>query len=244
MEVLKEKQKCSPESVSAAGFTLIEILTVLIVVGVLATVAFHSYSRYKESSQFETYSYNMVLGLNRARAEAQALSRKVRLCAGFRTMVDDLRTMVDDLRNNPQKAENALWTQCKVEGSDWKFGWYLVSRTPTPDGGYVPEVVEMKPMAGRYPMYPMKAKGGALGYTFSSNGNIESIDSSAGTADGSLPVLIGAVSVKNSVCKFVYAQTMGDIVRGECELGTCGKDSIAVHGSSEPVDASKVCSGD
>lgn len=47
MEVLKEKQKCSPESVSAAGFTLIEIMTALIVVGVLATVAFHSYSRYK-----------------------------------------------------------------------------------------------------------------------------------------------------------------------------------------------------
>lgn len=235
MEVLKEKQKCSPESVSAAGFTLIEIMTALIVVGVLATVAFHSYSRYKESSQFETYSYNMVLGLNSARAEAQALSRKVRLCAGFRTMVDDLR--------NPHwkaKAENAQWTQCNVEGSDWKFGWYLVSRTPTPGRGYVPEVVEMKPMAGRY---PMKASGGALGYTFSSNGNIESIDSSAGTADGSLPVLIGAVSVKNSVCKFVYARTMGDIVRGECEPGTCGNASIAVHGSSEPVDASKVCSG-
>ena len=231
MEVLKEKQKCSPESVSAAGFTLIEILTALIVVGVLATVAFHSYSRYKESSQFETYSYNMVLGLNRARAEAQALSRKVRLCAGFRTMVDVLR--------NPSKAKNASWTQCKVAGSDWKFGWYLVSRTPH-HGGYVPEVVEMKPMAGRY---PMKASGGALGYTFSSNGNIESIDSSAGTADGSLPVLIGAVSVKNSVCKFVYAQTMGDIVRGECELGTCGNVSIAVHGSSKQVYASEVCSG-
>lgn len=233
MEVLKEKQKCSPESVSAAGFTLIEIMTALIVVGVLATVAFHSYSRYKESSQFETYSYNMVLGLNRARAEAQALSRKVRLCAGFRTMVDDLR--------NPQKAENAPWTQCKVEGSDWKFGWYLVSRTPrTPDGGYVPEVVEMKPMAGRY---PMKATGGALGFTFSSNGNIESIDSSADSNAGSQPVLVGAVSVKNSVCKFVYAQTMGDIVRGECEPDTCGNASIAVHGSPEQVDASKVCSG-
>ena len=206
-------------------------MTALIVVGVLATVAFHSYSRYKESSQFETYSYNMVLGLNRARAEAQALSRKVRLCAGFRTMVDDLR--------NPSNAENAPngWTQCKVKGSDWRFGWYLVSRTPTPDGGYVPEVVEMKPMAGRY---PMKASGGALGYTFSSNGNIESIDSSAGTADGSLPVLIGAVSVKNSVCKFVYAQTMGDIVRGECELGTCGNASVAVNGGSKQI--AKVCS--
>lgn len=229
MKALTERRIRSPESVSAAGFTLIEIMTALIVVGVLATVAFHSYSRYKESSQFETYSYNMVLGLNRARAEAQALSRKVRLCAGFRTMVDDL--------GNPDwKAENTQWTQCNVEGSDWKFGWYLVSRTP--HGGYVPEVVEMKPMAGRY---PMKASGGALGYTFSSNGNIESIDSSAGTADGSLPVLIGAVSVKNSVCKFVYAQTMGDIVRGECELGTCGNASIAVHGSSEQV--SKVCSG-
>ena len=229
MKALTERRIRSPESVSAAGFTLIEIMTALIVVGVLATVAFHSYSRYKESSQFETYSYNMVLGLNRARAEAQALSRKVRLCAGFRTMVDDL--------GNPDwKAENAQWTQCKVEGSDWKFGWYLVSRTP--HGGYVPEVVEMKPMAGRY---PMKASGGALGYTFSSNGNIESIDSSAGTADGSLPVLIGAVSVKNSVCKFVYAQTMGDIVRGECELGTCGNASVAVNGGSEQI--SKVCSG-
>ena len=208
-------------------------MTALIVVGVLATVAFHSYSRYKESSQFETYSYNMVLGLNRARAEAQALSRKVRLCAGFRTMVDDL--------GNPQKkAENAQWTaqwtQCKVEDSDWRFGWYLVSRTP--HGGYVPEVVEMKPMAGRY---PMKATGGALGFTFSSNGNIESIDSSADSNAGSQTVLVGAVSVKNSVCKFVYAQTMGDIVRGECELGTCDNASIAVHGSSEPVDASEVC---
>ena len=228
MEVLKEKQKCSPESVSAAGFTLIEIMTALIVVGVLATVAFHSYSRYKESSQFETYSYNMVLGLNRARAEAQALSRKVRLCAGFPRMVDTLKAGV--ALNEDQKT-------CNVSESDWKYGWYLVSRTP--HRGYVPEVVEMKPMAGRY---PMKASGGALGYTFSSNGNIESIDSSAGTADGSLPVLIGAVSVKNSVCKFVYAQTMGDIVRGECEPGTCGNASIAVHGSSKQVDASKVCS--
>lgn len=228
MKVLTESQIRSPESVSAAGFTLIEILTALIIAGILATVAFHSYSRYKESSQFETYSYNVVLGMNSARAEARALSRKVRLCAGFLTMVEDLR--------NP---ENAQWTQCNVPGSSWKYGWYIVARNP--DSGYVPEVVEMKAMAGKY---PMKASGGVNGFMFSSNGSIGNIDSSAeGSSNLGAPVLIGAVSVKNSLCKFVYAQTVGDIVRGECAPGKCGSVSVSVNGTSEQVDATEVCSG-
>lgn len=228
MKVLTERQIRSPESVSAAGFTLIEILTALIIAGILATVAFHSYSRYKESSQFETYSYNVVLGMNSARAEARALSRKVRLCAGFLTMVEDLR--------NP---ENAQWTQCNVPGSSWKYGWYIVARNP--DSGYVPEVVEMKAMAGKY---PMKASGGVNGFMFSSNGSIGNIDSSAeGSSNLGAPVLIGAVSVKNSLCKFVYAQTVGDIVRGECAPGECGSVSVSVNGTSEQVDATEVCSG-
>lgn len=228
MKVLTESQIRSPESVSAAGFTLIEILTALIIAGILATVAFHSYSRYKESSQFETYSYNVVLGMNSARAEARALSRKVRLCAGFLTMVEDLR--------NP---ENDQWTQCNVPGSSWKYGWYIVARNP--DSGYVPEVVEMKAMAGKY---PMKASGGVNGFMFSSNGSIGNIDSSAeGSSNLGAPVLIGAVSVKNSLCKFVYAQTVGDIVRGECAPGECGRVSVSVNGTSEQVDATEVCSG-
>lgn len=228
MKVLTESQIRSPESVSAAGFTLIEILTALIIAGILATVAFHSYSRYKESSQFETYSYNVVLGMNSARAEARALSRKVRLCAGFLTMVEDLR--------NPK---NAQWTQCNVPGSSWKYGWYIVARNP--DSGYVPEVVEMKAMAGKY---PMKASGGVNGFMFSSNGSIGNIDSSAeGSSNLGAPVLIGAVSVKNSLCKFVYAQTVGDIVRGECAPGECGSVSVSVNGTSEQVDATEVCSG-
>ncbi len=228
MKVLTERQIRSPESVSAAGFTLIEILTALIIAGILATVAFHSYSRYKESSQFETYSYNVVLGMNSARAEARALSRKVRLCAGFLTMVEDLR--------NPK---NAQWTQCNVPGSSWKYGWYIVARNP--DSGYVPEVVEMKAMAGKY---PMKASGGVNGFMFSSNGSIGNIDSSAeGSSNLGAPVLIGAVSVKNSLCKFVYAQTVGDIVRGECAPGECGSVSVSVNGTSEQVDATEVCSG-
>lgn len=231
MKALTERHACPPESVSAAGFTLIEIMTALIIVGILATVAFHSYARYKESSQFETYTYNVVLGLNSARAEARALSRKVRLCAGYSTMVEDLR--------DPPKAENAPWTQCKAPGSDWRFGWYIVARNP--DNGYVPEVVEMKAMSGRY---PMKATDGALGFSFSSNGSIGYLDgSSSETAGTGKPVLIGAVSVKNSVCKIVYAQTVGDIVRGECAPGQCGSVSVSVNGSSEQVDASDVCSG-
>lgn len=231
MKVLTERQIRSPESVSAAGFTLIEILTALIIAGILATVAFHSYSRYKESSQFETYSYNVVLGMNSARAEARALSRKVRLCAGFLTMVEDLR--------NPSTAENAPWTQCNVLGSSWKYGWYIVARNP--DSGYVPEVVEMKAMAGKY---PMKASGGVNGFMFSSNGSIGNIDSSAeGSSNLGAPVLIGAVSVKNSLCKFVYAQTVGDIVRGECAPGECGSVSVSVNGTSEQVNATEVCSG-
>lgn len=231
MKVLTERQIRSPESVSAAGFTLIEILTALIIAGILATVAFHSYSRYKESSQFETYSYNVVLGMNSARAEARALSRKVRLCAGFLTMVEDLR--------NPSNAENAPWPQCNVPGSSWKYGWYIVARNP--DSGYVPEVVEMKAMAGKY---PMKASDGVNGFMFSSNGSIGNIDSSAeGSSNLGAPVLIGAVSVKNSLCKFVYAQTVGDIVRGECAPGECGSVSVSVNGTSEQVDATEVCSG-
>lgn len=235
MKVLTERQIRSPESVSAAGFTLIEILTALIIAGILATVAFHSYSRYKESSQFETYSYNVVLGMNSARAEARALSRKVRLCAGFLTMVEDLR----NLSNAENNAENAPWTQCNVPGSSWKYGWYIVARNP--DSGYVPEVVEMKAMAGKY---PMKASGGVNGFMFSSNGSIGNIDSSAeGSSNLGAPVLIGAVSVKNSLCKFVYAQTVGDIVRGECAPGECGSVSVSVNGTSEQVDATEVCSG-
>ena len=169
--------------------------------------------------------------MNSARAEARALSRKVRLCAGFLTMVEDLI--------NPSNAENAPWTQCNVPGSSWKYGWYIVARNP--DSGYVPEVVEMKAMAGKY---PMKASGGVNGFMFSSNGSIGNIDSSAeGSSNLGAPVLIGAVSVKNSLCKFVYAQTVGDIVRGECAPGECGSVSVSVNGTSEQVDATEVCSG-
>ena len=40
-----------------------EVLTVLIIAGILATVAFHSYRQYKETALFDSYRYNMVLGV-------------------------------------------------------------------------------------------------------------------------------------------------------------------------------------
>jgi prepilin-type N-terminal cleavage/methylation domain-containing protein len=43
---LKEKGRPGRQS----GYTLMEVLTVLIIAGILATVAFHSYRQYKETA--------------------------------------------------------------------------------------------------------------------------------------------------------------------------------------------------
>lgn len=200
---LKEKGRPGRQS----GYTLMEVLTVLIIAGILATVAFHSYRQYKETALFDSYRYNMVLGVNTAKQAAKTGSHKARLCAGFSGMVDVLKE---------GKKLNTDEQTCNVTGADWKYGWYTVEAMAVKKGDdivFTPMVTSINEIGGRY---PVTLTGGGKRIDFMSNGRVIPYNTDAEH------LVLAAKHDGFRMCKFVLIHRTGDVQNGECTVGKCG----------------------
>lgn len=183
-----------------------EVLTVLIIAGILATVAFHSYRQYKETALFDSYRYNMVLGVNTAKQAAKTGSHKARLCAGFSGMVDDLKE---------GKTLNTDEQTCNVTGADWKYGWYTVEAMAVKEGDdivFTPMVTSINEIGGRY---PVTLTGGGKRIDFMSNGRVIPYNTHAEH------LVLAAKHDGFRMCKFVLIHRAGDVQNGECTVGKC-----------------------
>ena len=204
---LKEKGRPGRQS----GYTLMEVLTVLIIAGILATVAFHSYRQYKETALFDSYRYNMVLGVNTAKQAAKTGSHKARLCAGFSGMVDVLKE---------GKTLNTDEQTCNVTGADWKYGWYTVEAMAVKEGDdivFTPMVTSINEIGGRY---PVTLTGGGKRIDFMSNGRVIPYNTDAEH------LVFAAKHDGSRMCKFVLIHRAGDVQNGECTVGKC-RDAAA-----------------
>lgn len=223
---IKEIQEPGRQS----GYTLFEVLTVLIIAGILATIAFHSYRQYKENALFDGYRYNMVLGVNTAKQSARAGSHKARLCAGFPRMVDTLKAGV--ALNEDQKT-------CNVSESDWKYGWYVVEAMPVQEGDdivFTPMVTSVNEIAGKF---PVTLTGNSKRIDFMSNGRIIPY-SSAGTKNEVARVVMAAKHESYRMCKFVLVQGIGDVQSGECRIGSCKDSAMKACGNNDSGCASSI----
>lgn len=204
---LKEKGRPGRQS----GYTLMEVLTVLIIAGILATVAFHSYRQYKETALFDSYRYNMVLGVNTAKQAAKTGSHKARLCAGFSGMVDVLKE---------GKTLNTDEQTCNVTGADWKYGWYTVEAMAVKEGDdivFTPMVTSINEIGGRY---PVTLTGGGKRIDFMSNGRVIPYNTNAEH------LVLAAKHDGFRMCKFVLIHRAGDVQNGECTVDKC-RDAAA-----------------
>lgn len=199
---LKEKGRPGRQS----GYTLMEVLTVLIIAGILATVAFHSYRQYKETALFDSYRYNMVLGVNTAKQAAKTGSHKARLCAGFSGMVDVLKE---------GKTLNTDEQTCNATGADWKYGWYTVEAMAVKEGDdivFTPMVTSINEIGGRYPVTLTE---GGKRIDFMSNGRVIPYNTNAEH------LVLAAKHDGFRMCKFVLIHRAGDVQNGECTVGKC-----------------------
>lgn len=199
------KRKWKPGRLS--GYTLPEVLTVLVIVGILSTIAFHSYHQYKESALFDSYRYNMVLGVNTAKQAAKTGSHKARLCAGFSGMVDVLKE---------GKTLNTDEQTCNATGADWKYGWYTVEAMAVKEGDdivFTPMVTSINEIGGRY---PVTLTGGGKRIDFMSNGRVIPYNTDAEH------LVLAAKHDGFRMCKFVLIHRAGDVQNGECTVGKCG----------------------
>lgn len=188
-----------------------EVLTVLIIAGILATVAFHSYRQYKETALFDSYRYNMVFGVNTAKQAAKTGSHKARLCAGFSGMVDVLKE---------GKTLNTDEQTCNVTGADWKYGWYTVEAMAVKEGDdivFTPMVTSINEIGGRY---PVTLTGGGKRIDFMSNGRVIPYNTDAEH------LVLAAKHDGFRMCKFVLIHRAGDVQNGECTVGKC-RDAAA-----------------
>lgn len=211
---LKEKGRPGRQS----GYTLMEVLTVLIIAGILATVAFHSYRQYKETALFDSYRYNMVLGVNTAKQAAKTGSHKARLCAGFSGMVDVLKE---------GKTLNTDEQTCNVTGADWKYGWYTVEAMAVKKGDdivFTPMVTSINEIGGRY---PVTLTGGGKRIDFMSNGRVIPYNTDAEH------LVLAAKHDGFRMCKFVLIHRAGDVQNGECTVGKCGDAAAKACESSD-----------
>lgn len=219
---LKEKGRPGRQS----GYTLMEVLTVLIIAGILATVAFHSYRQYKETALFDSYRYNMVLGVNTAKQAAKTGSHKARLCAGFSGMVDVLKE---------GKTLNTDEQTCNVTGADWKYGWYTVEAMAVKEGDdivFTPMVTSINEIGGRYPVTltgggKRTLTGGGKRIDFMSNGRVIPYNTDAEH------LVLAAKHDGFRMCKFVLIQRVGDVQSGECKIGSCAESAAKACGNSD-----------
>lgn len=210
------KRKWKPGRLS--GYTLPEVLTVLVIVGILSTIAFHSYHQYKETALFDSYRYNMVLGVNTAKQAAKTGSHKARLCAGFSGMVDVLKN---------GKTLSTDEQTCKVTGASWKYGWYVVEAVAVKEGDdivFTPMVTSVNEIAGKY---PVTLTGGGQRIDFMSNGRIIPYNTDADR------LVMAAKHDGYKMCKFVLIQRVGDVQSGECKIGSCAESAAKACGNSD-----------
>lgn len=211
---LKEKGRPGRQS----GYTLMEVLTVLIIAGILATVAFHSYRQYKETALFDSYRYNMVLGVNTAKQAAKTGSHKARLCAGFSGMVDVLKE---------GKTLNTDEQTCNATGADWKYGWYTVEAMAVKEGDdivFTPMVTSINEIGGRYPVTLTE---GGKRIDFMSNGRVIPYNTNAEH------LVLAAKHDGFRMCKFVLIHRAGDVQNGECTVGKCSDAAAKACESSD-----------
>ena len=96
------------------GFTLIEAIVVMVIIGVLATIAFPAFRSFTTSSQVNSAANDLVSALNLARSEAVTRSTPVSVCK-----------------------RNAAGTGCVTTGH-WNQGWIVftdVNRNGAVDAG-------------------------------------------------------------------------------------------------------------
>ncbi|SEA81644.1 type IV fimbrial biogenesis protein FimT [Desulfuromusa kysingii] len=96
------RMKCCRRKYNSSGFTLIEVIVVMIVVGILATIAIPSYIALNRSSRVTSAVNELVSTCNYARSEAVTRSEPVTICKS-----------------------NALNTACVTNGTGWQQGWIV-----------------------------------------------------------------------------------------------------------------------
>ena len=95
-------QKRSQSRASCSGFTLIELMIVLVIVGVLLTIALPSFSNLRLSTKLKSYATELVTSAYLARSEAIKRNTTVKLCVA-----------------------NSDGTACGT--GDWAQGWIVIA---------------------------------------------------------------------------------------------------------------------
>lgn len=99
---MKAAQSISVSRAALHGFTLLELMTALAVMGILLGVGVPAFTSMTRNSQIAAESANLASALNLARSEAIKRGTRVSLCPAAEDM-----------------------TSCLEDDSDWSGGWLL-----------------------------------------------------------------------------------------------------------------------
>jgi type IV fimbrial biogenesis protein FimT len=92
-----------------SGFTAIELLVTIAVLGVLLALAIPSFVEFTRASRGSTLSSSFVAGMSRARSEAISQNVCVKICQSA----------------NVNTVSNAASATCEATGDDWQRGWII-----------------------------------------------------------------------------------------------------------------------
>jgi len=107
--MLKMHKKTAVESkrmICSSGFTAIELLVTIAVLGILLALAIPSFVEFAQASRGSTVSSQFVAGMARARSEAISQNACVKICQSA-------------------NAANGKTATCAGSGDDWQRGWIL-----------------------------------------------------------------------------------------------------------------------